>query len=173
MNNIKLIKPHIGLEREYLSFYWEWKDSGENMVPWVISKDPSDFHAMLKFLSDNEQGIGLPEGWVPDSTRWLINEQERVLGAVNIRHRLTENLLNAGGHIGYGIRPSERQKGYATLLLKLSLEESRRLGINEVLVVCDADNIASEKTIINNGGKPDTSFIEEDGNVIKRYWIKN
>lgn len=71
MNNIKLIKPHKGLEREYLSFYWEWKDSGENMVPWVISKDPRDFQGMLKFLSDNEQGIGLPEGGVPDSTRWL------------------------------------------------------------------------------------------------------
>ncbi|MDU4696493.1 MULTISPECIES: GNAT family N-acetyltransferase [Paenibacillus] len=173
MNNIKLVKPDIRYEREYLSFYREWKESGEDMVPWVISQAPSDFHGMLKFLSDHEQGIGLPEGWAPDSTRWLINEKERVLGAVNIRHRLTEFLYHAGGHIGYGIRPSERQKGYATLMLKLALDEARELGIDEVLVVCDADNIASEKTILNNGGKRDQDFVEEDGNVIRRYWIKN
>lgn len=111
MNNIKLVKPDIRYEREYLSFYREWKESGEDMVPWVISQAPSDFHGMLKFLSDHEQGIGLPEGWAPDSTRWLINEKERVLGAVNIRHRLTEFLYHAGGHIGYGIRPSEDKKG--------------------------------------------------------------
>jgi predicted acetyltransferase len=58
-------------------------------------------------------------------------------------------------------------------LLELSLAETRKLGIDEVLVVCDSDNIASEKTIIKNGGQPDTDFVEEDRNVIKRFWIKN
>lgn len=94
-------------------------------------------------------------------------------GAVNIRHRLSEFLFNAAGHIGYGIRPSERRKGFATVLLQLSLIEAKKLGIEDVLVVCDAGNVGSEKTIINNGGKPDTDFIEDDGNIIKRYWIKN
>ncbi|WP_037282838.1 GNAT family N-acetyltransferase [Saccharibacillus sacchari] len=173
MNNLKLVKPRLELKNEYLPFYQEWKESGEDMVPWVISKDPRDFQGMLKSLSDSEKGIGLPEGWVSDSTFWLVNDYNRVLGAVNIRHRLTEHLFNAGGHIGYGIRPSERQKGLATILLELSLIEAKRLGVKDVLVVCDAGNIGSEKTIIKNGGKPDSDFIEEDGNVIKRYWIKN
>lgn len=75
--------------------------------------------------------------------------------------------------IGYGIRPLERWKGYATKLLELSLIEAKKLGINDVLVVCDAGNLGSERTIIKNGGMPDTDYIEEDGNVIKRYWIKN
>lgn len=173
MNNLKLVKPRLELKNEYLSFYQEWKESGENMVPWVISKDPSDFQGMLKSLSDNEKGIGLPEGWVSDSTFWLVNDYNRLLGAVNIRHRLTEQLFNAGGHIGYGIRPSERRKGLATILLQLSLIEANRLGVKDVLVVCDAGNIGSEKTIIKNGGEPDSDFIEDDGNVIKRYWIKS
>jgi len=82
-------------------------------------------------------------------------------------------LFNAGGHIGYGIRPSERRKGLATMLLELSLIEAKRLGIKDVLVVCDAGNIGSEKTIVKNGGKADSDFIEEGGNVIKRYWIKS
>ncbi|MNW15818.1 hypothetical protein D3C71_2144500 [compost metagenome] len=49
--------------------------------------------------------------------------------------------------------------------------EAKKLGIQQALVVCDAVNIGSEKTILNNGGKADSDFIEEDGNVIKRYWI--
>lgn len=169
---IRLVKPNVELEKEYLSFYEEWKESGENMVPWVISRDPSDFPKMLRLLSNNERSIGQPEGRVPDSTFWLVDKQNRILGAVNIRHQLTKHLYNAGGHIGYGIRPSERLKGYATKLLELSLSEAKKLGIKEVLVVCDADNVGSERTIIKNGGRADAHYIEDDGNVIKRYWIE-
>ncbi|WP_410769439.1 GNAT family N-acetyltransferase [Fontibacillus sp. BL9] len=149
MNDLKLVKPHRDLKDEYLSFYQEWKESGEDVVPWVISVDPSDFEAMLNFLENHEKGVGLPEGWVSDY------------------------LINAGGHIGYGIRPSERGKGYATTLLRLSLVEAKILGIEDVLVVCDAWNVASEKTIVKNGGRSDIDYIEEDGNIIRRYWIKN
>ncbi|MEH7225288.1 GNAT family N-acetyltransferase [Bacillus sp. JJ1566] len=172
MEQVILIQPSLDYESEYLSFYKEWKDSGEDMVPWVISKDPSNFKEMLQFLIDSEKGENLPENWVPDSTFWLVGENKRVIGAVNIRHRLTETLFNCGGHIGYGIRPSERRKGFATKLLALSLEKARELGIQKALVVCDHDNIGSAKTILNNGGAPDSEFIEEDGNVIKRFWIE-
>ncbi|WP_070119365.1 GNAT family N-acetyltransferase [Bacillus marinisedimentorum] len=169
--HVYLAKPSMELEEAYLSFYREWKDSGENMVPWVISKDPEDFEAMIRSLEDQAEGKGLPEGWVPDSTYWLVGEDMKVLGAVNIRHSLTEQLKNAGGHIGYGIRPSERRKGYATRLLALSLEKAGEIGIGKVLVVCDEDNIASAKTIQNNGGVPDDDYVEEDGNIVKRFWI--
>lgn len=74
--------------------------------------------------------------------------------------------------MGYGIRPTERQKGYATQLLAMALEKTKELGIRKVLVVCDEDNIASEKTIVKNGGIPDTSFTEDDGNIVKRFWIE-
>jgi predicted acetyltransferase len=171
--NVFLIKPTIELQEEYLSFYQEWKASKEGMVPWVINKDPSDFQGMIQFLFDNEKGEYLPEGRVPDTTFWLLSEDNSVIGVVNIRHKLTENLLNFGGHIGYGIRPSERKKGYANQLLKLSLEKAREIGINKVLVVCDESNIASKKTTINNGGLADKDYIEEDGNVINRFWIDN
>lgn len=173
MSHLKLVEPQMGLEKEYLSFYQEWKDSGESMVPWVISKDPREFQRMLEDLERHQHGIDLPEGWVPDSTFWLVNEQDRILGAVNIRHELSPYLLQAGGHIGYGIRPSERGKGYAATMLKLSLIEAKKLGILKVLVVCDADNTASEKTILHNGGRRDSDFTEQDGNVIRRYWIIN
>lgn len=170
-SKVMLVKPNARLKNEYLSFYREWLDSGENMVPWVISKDPSDFEAMVQSLLDAEKGESLPANWVPDSTYWLVNEDNRVIGAVNIRHSLTEKLFNTGGHIGYGIRHSERRKGYATKLLALSLEKVKDLGISKVLVVCDESNIGSAKTILNNGGVEDDSYVEEDGNVVRRFWI--
>jgi predicted acetyltransferase len=167
-----LTVPTMELESEYLSFYQEWKESGEDMVPWVIGKDPTDFQEMIRFLLDSEKGENLPKNRVPDTTFWLINDNKKVIGVVNIRHRLTKRLFNCGGHIGYGIRPSERQKGYATRLLSLSIEKAKELGIEKVLVVCDESNIGSEKTIINNDGIPDTDYIEEDGNIVKRFWIE-
>lgn len=172
MKQLYITRPSMEYESEYLSFYQEWKDSGEDMVPWVISKDPSNFQGMIQFLFDSEKGENLPENWVPDSTYWLINENRKVIGAVNIRHRLNDKLVNSGGHIGYGIRPSERRKGYATKLLSLSLEKAKELGIQKVLVVCDEGNKGSEKTIMTNSGVRDMDFIEEDGNIVKRFWIE-
>jgi predicted acetyltransferase len=168
---VALVKPTVTLREAYLSFYQEWKDSGEQMVPWVISKEPDDFEVMLQFLLEHETGGNVPEGWVPSTTYWLVSESKRIVGAVNIRHSLTGYLLNCGGHIGYGIRPTDRRKGYATKLLSLALEKTRRLGIRKALVVCDEDNTASERTIIKNGGVQDMSYTEANGNVIKRFWI--
>ncbi|GIP40725.1 acetyltransferase [Paenibacillus sp. J31TS4] len=166
-----LQKPDIRYRDAYQAFYEEWKRSGEPMVPWVIGKDPSEFEAMIAWLGSREYAENLPEGWVPDSTFWLVDEQGSVLGAVNIRHRLTDKLLSSGGHIGYGIRPSARGQGLATRLLALALGEAGQLGIKRALVVCDAGNIPSEKTILRNGGVSDADHTEEDGTVIKRYWI--
>ena len=170
--NVSLLTHTTDLQDEYLDFYNEWKDSGETMIPWVISKDPSNFPAMVQELLDAHNGVNLPQSWVPDSTYWLVTDNNRIVGAVNIRHSLTEHLFNAGGHIGYGIRPSERRKGYATKLLELSLEKTKKLNITRALVVCDEVNTASEKTILHNGGVRDDDFIEEDGNVVRRFWIE-
>ncbi|MGK9486801.1 GNAT family N-acetyltransferase [Bacillus tropicus] len=170
--NVSLLTPTTDLQDEYLDFYNEWKDSGETIIPWVISKDPSNFPAMVQELLDAHNGVNLPQSWVPDSTYWLVTDNNRIVGAVNIRHSLTEHLFNAGGHIGYGIRPSERRKGYATKLLELSLEKTKKLNITRALVVCDEVNTASEKTILHNGGVRDDDFIEEDGNVVRRFWIE-
>lgn len=169
--HLKLVEPSSELQQAYHSYYNEWVESGENMIPFVLQKDPADFEAMLLYLRNNSRGIGQPEGWLPDSTFWLTNEDNRILGIVNIRHGLTEFLRKSGGHIGYGIRPSERRKGYATAILQLAIEKAKELGIQEALVVCDADNEGSMKTILNNGGVQDVDHIEESGNVVKRFWI--
>ena len=90
---------------------------------------------------------------------------------MNIRHYLNEALLRDGGHIGDGVRTSERRKGIATKMIGLALDECRKLGIDRVLMVCDKDNIGSAKSIINNGGVLENEII--DGEVIEqRYWIE-
>lgn len=76
-NTLYLTKPTVELEEEYLTFYHEWLKSGENMVPWVIEKDPSDFEGMIQFLTNSEEGIEIPDGWVRHSTYWLANEKKK------------------------------------------------------------------------------------------------
>ncbi|PYZ97643.1 GNAT family N-acetyltransferase [Alteribacter lacisalsi] len=171
-NKVRLVIPDVSWREEYLNFYRDWINSGEDIVPWVVEKDPSDFDAMVTFLHNNHNGINLKEGWVRDSTYWLANEEQRIVGAVNIRQALTPFLMNSGGHVGYGIRPGYRRKGYATTLLSLSLEKLRKLGVKDVLVVCDDVNEASRRTIQKNGGIRDRDFVEADGNVVNRFWIK-
>ena len=101
----------------------------------------------------------------------LDNDRDRLLGAVNIRHYLSDALLKEGGHIGDGIRPSERRRGYGTEIVRLALIECRKLGITKVLMTCDKDNVASAKTIIKNGGVLENEFVNSEGNIEQRYWI--
>lgn len=167
--HVSLARPSVELRLEYLSFYEEWAASGERMVPWVIARDPSDFEGMVQFLLNNEAIV--PDGGVPNSTYWLVTEDRRVVGASNIRHRLNDRLLRLGGHIGYGIRPSARRKGYATKILSLSLEKAKALGLTRVLLCCDEGNVGSEKTIRNNGGIPDQSGVHDTGKIVLRFWL--
>ncbi|NOU98524.1 GNAT family N-acetyltransferase [Paenibacillus planticolens] len=171
---VRLVKPSANYKDEYISFYEDWKSSGEDMVPWVVEKDPYDFAVMLNFLysQDSEDKI-IDESFVPHSTYWLINDDlQKIIGVVNVRHKLNVKLLNSGGHIGYGIRPSERRKGYASALLALSLELTKKLGLEKVLLVCDKDNYASEKTILKNGGRFESEYVEDNGNIVRRFWIQ-
>ena len=151
----------------------EWKEDQKinhtNHSPYVIFKN--DYHDFDFYLKDLETKLPT-DIKVPDSVFFLLDtDRNRLLGAVNIRHYLNDSLLFSGGHIGDGIRPSERQKGYGTEIIRLALVECKKLGINKVLMTCDKDNIASAKTIIKNGGVLESEFVNEEGEIEQRYWI--
>ena len=171
--SIKLIKGSYEYKAQIIDMLEEWIDYNNknetNRSPWVIFKNSyDDFDYYLNNLETSEPKDGL----VPDSTFFCLDEERNIIvGAVNIRHYLNDYLLAHGGHIGDGIRPSERRKGYATQMIRLALEECKILGINKVLMVCDKDNIASAKSIIKNGGILENEVIE-NGVIEQRYWIE-
>lgn len=110
---------------------------------------------------------------VPATTFFTIRKSDnRIIGMVNIRHYLNDALLKSGGHIGYGIRPSERQKGYAKVQLYLALLEANKIGLDKVMVDCVNTNIASDKTIKALGGIFEREEYEEEKNrTLNVYWI--
>lgn len=109
---------------------------------------------------------------VDQTTFILVDDNNHIYGGTNVRHELNEGLLINGGHIGYLIRPSERKKGYGSLMLKLTLTECNKLGIDKVLVTCREENKGSAKTIENNGGVYENSLKKtEDNKLYRRYWI--
>lgn len=106
---------------------------------------------LKKKYADSEQ-IGIKDGWkVPSTTYWLYAD-EKPVGFGSIRHFLTDALREAGGHIGYGIAPKYREKGYGKKILGLLLEEASCLGIDRVLVTIKLDNAASKAVALANGG---------------------
>ena len=142
-------------------------DNADNDVTIFITP-PYSFDYYLKHLELKEA----KDGKVPDSVFFLLDIDRNILvGAINIRHYLNDYLLKYAGHIGDGIRPSERNKGYATEMIKLALIECKKLNINKVLMVCDKDNIASAKTIIKNGAVLENEFADEKGKIQQRFWI--
>jgi predicted acetyltransferase len=169
-DDLSLIKPTVDLKNEYLSMILEWKKHDEELIPWSLSIDSSDFSLMVDNLNGYSNGVGLPDGYVECSTFWLVNNEDVILGAIDIRHRLNDFLTFRGGHIGYGIRPSERKKGYASMMLSLALKECEKIGLTKVLITCSKSNIGSAKTIINNGGVLDSEDTD-NGEVFQRYWI--
>lgn len=150
----------------------EFTARGEPLVPFTLSFPNENFEAFLAQLSGCERGLGIPEGFVPHSTYWLVHGTE-VLGVSSLRHRLNDRLRIEGGHIGYGIRPSARGKGMGTLILRLTLAEAARRGIDRVLLTCARANAASSAVIAANGGKLESEeFIASRGEVVQRWWVE-
>ena len=165
---LKLVKLESKYKQQLFDMMDEWCAADEKIVPYAIRKtDHHDFEAYCGSLEVKEARPDL----VPDSTFFCLDEDRNIfVGAVNIRHCLNESLLLNGGHIGDGVRPSERRKGIATQMIRLALLECKRLGIKKVLMVCDKENVGSAKSIMKNGGVLENE-IQVDGVTEQRYWI--
>lgn len=165
---LKLVKLEPKYRRHLTEMMEEWYASGERIVPYAIRRlDYRDFDRYSANLEVKDTSGGL----VPDSVFFCLDEERDIfVGAVNIRHKLNAQLLLNGGHIGDGVRPGERRKGIATEMIGLALDECRKLGIERVLMVCDRENIASAKSIRNNGGVLENEVLV-DGVREQRYWF--
>ena len=125
---------------------------------------------------DNRLSKKYGESYVPSNVYLAIRKSDnKLIGIIDIRKRLTDFLYNYGGNIGYSVIPEERKKGYATEMLRQILQKCQMLNMNRVLLTCDKENIASAKTIIANGGELENEVVDEvnlsKSGVIQRYWI--
>ena len=168
--DLKLVEltPAYRPQLEEMMAEWLAAEKPEDVTPWAIVRgDYRDFDRYRAGLNIQTAD----ENHVPDRTYFCLDaDAGRFVGAVNIRLRLNRRLLERGGHVGDGIRPSLRGQGYGTRMLALALEKCRELGIFHVLMVCDKDNPASARVIRKNDGVLENEPVV-DGCPIQRYWI--
>ncbi|ASS38944.1 GNAT family N-acetyltransferase [Fusobacterium sp. oral taxon 203] len=172
MEKIILIKPNLSYGDEIIK-YKEESLKENPLINGAAGLDNfSSIEDWLEELKKRSSEATVPEGLVPSSTYLGVREKDNyIVGMIDIRHYLNEYLTQVGGNIGYSVRKTERNKGYAKQMLKLALEKCKELKIKKVLITCDEDNIASEKVILSANAKfEDIRCI--DGENIKRFWIE-
>ena len=168
---IRLVAPSLELEAAYQTCESEFNAQGEAF----LGVAATDWPAFVARCDEEAHGIvRIPER-VAQTVLLLAREtpgQTTLLGVSKLRHTLTPTLEDIGGHIGYSIRPSERGKGYGSLILALTLERARALGLSRVLLTCDTSNIRSARVIQRNGGVlTSEGYSSLRGARVSRYWI--
>jgi len=169
-----LIEPTIRLRTSWLASRDEWGRGAHQNGAGLHADDDVDtaagFAAWVGRLArEADTSIPAGEGRV-HATYWWIVQDDTYLGAITLRHALNDFLLRAGGHVGYGLRPSARGRGLAAWALRSVLPHAQALGLERVLVTCDDSNLASARTIENAGGVLEDVRETELGST-RRYWI--
>lgn len=175
MSDLVLIKPNKDALETIAAYKNEFLEAKEHLYGGAHLADYDDLEAWIEHTKSIETEEGVKKGRAPSSTFLCIRQSDqKMVGICNIRHHLQQAfLINFAGHIGYSICPSERRQGYAKEQFRLALIEAEKLGITKALVTCDHHNIASEKTILANGGIYDNIYVDpEDHSQMKRFWIE-
>ena len=178
MNTIELIEPCVSYAEEIWTFRDEIKRvdaDHEDQFAGCMALDQcktADEWIKICTLRKSEATCEQVGTHVPSHTFLAVRKRDdRIVGIIDLRHHIHHPVLELwGGHCGYSVRPSERGKGYAKEMLRLNIEKAGELGIDRLLITCDAENKASEKTILANNGIYEKT-IEVEGCKVKRYWI--
>ena len=171
MEKIILVKPDLSYADEIIKYKEESLKENPLINGSAGLNRFSSIEDWLQELKKRSSKDTVPKGLVPSSTYLGVREKDNyIVGMIDIRHYLNEYLTQVGGHIGYGVRKTERNKGYAKQMLKLALEKCKELKIKKVLITCDEDNIASEKVILSANAKLE-DIRNVDGENKKRFWI--
>lgn len=167
---MKLLPVRLEDEAAVVEMY---RDPAWGSFEFLYDFDPDrPWGEYVAHLDGARRGIGLRDGEVA-ATFLLAWVGDELVGRASIRHELNDFLETFGGHLGYAVAPAYRNRGYATEMLRQSLVIARARGITDVLVTCDDDNEASERTIERCGGVFDSVISGTDGGPgRRRYWIR-
>ena len=170
----ELVAPTVDLRDSWLQSLEEWgrgvHQDGSGLGPGEDVESPEAFAQWVARLHRQMDPTVQVEPGRVRADYWWVVEDGTYLGAITLRHALNDFLLRAGGHIGYGIRPSARRRGLATWALAAVLPRARTLGLGRVLVTCADANVASACVIESNGGALEDVRETELG-LTRRYWI--
>lgn len=174
MEELRLLRPSTEYGEDIMQFRKEIIEANDNdlFAGCGSLKQCLTIEEWLHILAENENVDTCPTGSVTSNTYIAVRiSDNKIVGVIDLRHHINHPVLGLwGGHMGYSIRPFERNKGYAKEILRQNLQKCEDRCMDRVMITCSRDNHASEKTIIANGGV----FEKEvciDGEYIKRYWI--
>ena len=129
--------------------------------------------ALARCLSMEDENYAKKINRCQSKTFLLIRENDnRIVGTINVRWNLTEAMKRFGGNIGYGIRPTERRKGYNKINLYLGMQEAQKLGLDRVMLDCDVNNLGSDRTLKALGGVLERTEVDPEDNILTNvYWF--
>ena len=159
--NIKLVRPAIDYKDKALDFRQEFFDNNERVINGSEMLDNIEsYEEWLDSVTRNTNPETVNPNWVVTDTFFAIDEEDRIVGIIDLRHTLND-FLKDFGNSGYSVRPIERQKGYATRMLALLLDVAKEAGLSSLQLSVERSNTPSVKTIVKNNGKYERSFIFE------------
>lgn len=181
----QIVRPDARYQRSYLAAHdefdgahrdgdGEWEQAPDDVTGFEGFRftregleDPAEFARLVRTRRAEElPETPRPNGRVPCTYLWIVDEEDQYVGSISLRHELTDFLLEQGGHIGYSVRPSARRRGNATAAVRQTLELAGEMGMDRVLITCDEDNAASRTTIERVGGEYEDSRAGK-----RRYWV--
>lgn len=170
----KLVIPSMVYKEKaikYIEEHNEYKSAinGDGMLHYYLN----DYEGWLEVL-ERERNIVADENQVPTETFFLVRaNDDKIIGMVNIRLKLNERVRNSYGSIGYGIRPTERRKGYNKINLYLTLLKCKEMGIRDVILSCKKDNIGSSKTMLALGANFNREVYNETSKELIQFYTIN
>lgn len=173
MDTIELVWPRIEHKAMALDYIREHAEYGEpDLHGGALMEKKASFEEWLTMVENNKDALTVQAGWVPASTFFAIRKEDgKLIGMMDVRHELNDFLREYGGHLGMGVRPSERRKGYASQMLQSALDYCRSISLDKVMAACYKENTASRHTIVKCGGQLEREFIYADGKEVQVFWF--